>query len=148
MENEKSLFSLDINVLAKNHLLETSKWGRFLAITGFIGIGLILVFCSLILVNIDNMFPIDNSSDSASAREDNIIGLVFMMLLGVLYFFPCYFILKFSNKMKAALIASDGNSLNAAFKNLKVTFRYIGVLTIIFIVLLGLGLIEGLTTNL
>jgi hypothetical protein len=144
MENEKDLFGLNIDVFAKTHLVETSKWARFLAIIGVIGIGLIIIFCTLFIIN-PHKIPDGDVTDTVSATEDTRAGLVFMLFFAVLYFFPCYFILRFSGKMKDALNTGNGVSLNEAFKNLKIAFRYVGILTIIFLVLMGIGIIDELT---
>ena len=39
MENEKSLFDLNIDMMGKAHLKEAAKWARFFAILGFITLG-------------------------------------------------------------------------------------------------------------
>ena len=144
MENEKSIFNLTVEGLAKNHLSETWKWGRFLAIAGFISIAGMLVVCTVVLIN-----PVvdDPSVNTVSTSENTIVGIVTMLLFGVLYFFPCYFLLKFSIQMKTALSADDAGVLTEAFKNLKVTFRYIGVVTLIGMVFLLLGLLIGISEN-
>ncbi|MGZ3959608.1 MAG: hypothetical protein ACXVBT_17095, partial [Flavisolibacter sp.] len=45
MDQEQSteLFSLQIDSMTKTHLAETARWGRFLAIVGFIMCGLIVL---------------------------------------------------------------------------------------------------------
>ena len=145
MENEKSLFNLDIDSVGKNHLRDTAKWARFLAIVGFIGLALILVISIIVAVSVQNKIKSDFGEPVNSGElVGTILGAV---VVGVIYFFPCYFLLKFGNRMIAALDTDDGASLNESFRNLKITFRYVGVLTIIFVALFILGLLTNLSNS-
>jgi hypothetical protein len=65
-------------------------------------------------------------------------------MIVALYFFPCYFLLRFSAKMNSALASDDAATLNESLRNLKVTFRYMGILTIIFLALFALGMLANL----
>jgi len=53
--------------------------------------------------------------------------------IAVIYFFPCLFLLRFANHMKNALNTDDQVTLNTSFQNLKIMFRYVGIVTIIII---------------
>jgi len=63
---------------------------------------------------------------------------VFYILMALLYFFPCLYLFNFASKMQIALRNNDQDHLNESFKNLKSTFRFVGILTIVS---LGLGLL-------
>lgn len=142
MENEKSLFDLSVDSIGKAHLLDTAKWARFLAIVGFIGLGLLILFSIISLITA----PVKDDFNTSTAYDTGVVAgtIIGFLLIAALYFFPCLFLLRFANKMKTAIEANDITALNEAFKNLKVTFRYLGVLTIIFIVLFFLGLVSEL----
>ena len=43
MENEKSLFTLEVDGTGKSHLEDAAKWAKFLAVAGFITLGFIVV---------------------------------------------------------------------------------------------------------
>ena len=141
MENEKSIFNLELDAIAKNHLTDTAKWARFLAIIGFIGLVLILVASIIVSASSATQDPFGDPVDRTADIAGSIIGALIVVAL---YFFPCYFLLKFSSKMKIAIASDDVVSLNEALKNLKVTFRYVGVLTIIFLALFLIGVLAGL----
>jgi uncharacterized membrane protein YjgN (DUF898 family) len=144
MENEKSIFNLELDAIAKNHLTDTVKWARFLAILGFIGLGLILITSIFVSINSANRNP--DYIDDTAYKSGQVAGSMFVALLIIaIYFFPFYFLWKFANKMKVALLTDDSASLNEALKNLKATFRYVGVLTIIFIALTLIGMIANLS---
>jgi flagellar biosynthesis protein FlhB len=75
------------------------------------------------------------------------IGMViFYIVFAVIAFFPYYFLLRFANKMKAALISNDQDALNGSFQNLKILYRYMGILMIISLVLIVFGILSMLLT--
>jgi len=144
MENEKSLFDLQVDMLGKAHLRETAKWARFLAITGFIGLGLVFIASMVVTMNAEKTTGYKNYGDESITGAEVLGSLLGALMIVVLYFFPCYFLLRFANKMRTALDSDDITSLNESFKNLKATFRYLGVVTIIFLVFLLIGLLSSI----
>lgn len=83
----------------------------------------------------------DETNTSLSAMR---IGMVVGTLITfAIVFFPLLFLLRFANAMKRAIAANDQNRLNEAFQNLKVYFRYLGILVIIFLVLYGIIIVIG-----
>ena len=137
MEQNQSLFGLNIDPATKNHLSEAARWAKFLAIVGFVVCGLILIIGIFAGTIFENM-PASRFERFDSGAEMNTRGLgaaaaVMYALVALLYFFPCLFLFNFASKMKIALISNDQDSLSASFQNLKKTFRYVGVLTIIVI---------------
>src|SRR5687767_3597976 len=130
---EPTLFGFGIDQSSRSHLWEAAKWAKFLAIIGFIMCGIIAligIFAGSFLSSMSSRY--DDYGDSASV----FAGMrVFMILLyvgiAVIYFFPCLFLLRFANHMKNALSTDDQVTLNSSFQNLKITFRYVGIVTII-----------------
>lgn len=141
METEKGLFDLTIDSEGKNHLRDTAKWARFLAIAGFTGLGLLILFSIVMSLGSTAEVTVRSQEDKTTDLAGGIIGSV---LVAVLYFFPFLFLFRFAGKMKSALDASDSIGLNAAFQNLKITFRYLGVVTIIFLILFLVGILSEL----
>ncbi len=141
MESEKGLFDLTIDSEGKNHLREAAKWARFLAIAGFTGLGLLVVFSVVMGMESPPDGTVQSQEDKTSAVAGGIIGSV---LVAVLYFFPFLFLFRFAGKMRSAIDAGDGTGLNEAFQNLKITFRYLGVVTIIFLILFLVGILSEL----
>ena len=62
-----------------------------------------------------------------------IAGSVFILLMVLLYFFPCLYLFRFATRMQTALRTNDQQQLVSSFANLKSTFKYLGIVTIIFI---------------
>ena len=140
MENEKSLFDLNIDTMGKAHLKEAAKWAKFFAILGFIGMGLMSAYTFIIA-----LAP-PEATDPAISQEQGpqeiIYAIIVSVFLAALYFFPCLFTLRFANKMKVAIDANDMHHLNESFRNLKITLRYLGIVTVIFLALILIGLLS------
>ena len=114
-----------------NHLNETRKWTLFISILGLIFMGILIIVVPSMLLKLGF-----NSPNNSAA-----LSLIPLLLLMVVYFFPIYYLLRFSNYCKSAITNSDSSSMETAFKYLKLTFRFIGILSII---ILGIYVIVGL----
>jgi hypothetical protein len=108
--------STDLDLPGSDHLNETRKWTMFLSILGFIVIGIMLVLSIVIL---------------GSRTAFGFFGAFPMILLMIVYFFPIYFLFRFSSYSRQAIAASDRSSYDEAMKYLKYHYRFIGILAII-----------------
>lgn len=120
-QDEPKLF---MDEKSQTFLDETRKWSMFLAIIGFIFIGLI-VLMGLIFVLIGSFFG------SYLGGVERITILLVYILIGGLYFFPIYYLMKFSVNMKNALQQGKQQELTSAFEFLKSHYKFIGILTIV-----------------
>ena len=150
-DQNTSLFGVGIDNISRSHLSEAAKWARFLAICGFIFLGLMIIYgivFSFVIVDMANtMSQVDSTPRENSLKDMMRIGMViFYIFFAVIAFFPYYFLLRFANKMKAALISNDQEALNGSFQNLKILYRYMGILMIISLVLIFFGILSMLAT--
>lgn len=60
-------------------------------------------------------------------------------LMGLLYFFPAYYLYKFSTQLKTALAAKDSETLTSAFENQKSLYKFMGIFMIIVLGFYVLG---------
>jgi len=148
-ENQGQLFSLTIDPLIKSHLSETARWGKFLAILGFILCGLVVilgVFFGTIFGTLISRAEGTYNSTINSGTFGAMMAVIYI-ILAVIYFFPCLFLYRFSTKMKTALNGNEQTDLTLAFQNLKSLFRYIGVITVIilslYLILIVIALFVG-----
>ena len=133
-QNQSQIFSLTIDPVIKSHLNETARWGKFLAILGFIICGLIIIiglFFGTIFSSLVNRSPDLSYQGNMSSGSFGALAAVFYIIIAVVYFFPCLFLYRFSTKMKTALNGNEQTDLTLAFQNLKSLFRYVGVITVI-----------------
>ncbi len=151
-DQNTSLFGLGIDNISKSHLSEAAKWARFLAICGFVFLGLMVIYgiaMSFVISNMAGAMSQYGSTYSANSLK-NIMGIgmiVFYIVCAVIAFFPYYFLLRFANKMKAALVSNDQDSLNGSFQNLKILYRYMGILMIISLVFIIFAILSIAATT-
>jgi hypothetical protein len=117
------------------YLTETGKWVKFLSILGFIFLGLIVVVALLL----GRIFASFNLGNAASPVPTMAISAVYL-LMGLLHFFPIYYLFKFSSNVKKAFMQNDSATLEQAFESLKSHYKYVGVF---MIVILGFYLLVG-----
>ena len=132
-QNQSQIFSLTIDPVIKSHLNETARWGKFLAILGFIICGLIIIiglFFGTIFSSLASRNQVSYEGNISSGSF-GALAAVFYIIIAVVYFFPCLFLYRFSTKMKTALNGNEQTDLTLAFQNLKSLFRYVGVITVI-----------------
>lgn len=147
MEENSFLFSLSINQDTKSHLSEMAKWAKFLAIAGFVFLILLIfagVYASLTINHFEEGFRDSGFGDEGTGYTVGA-GIVFTYgVMAFIAFFPLLFTYRFANTMQEALRNNDQPLLNAAFKNLKDCFRYLGIVTIILLSLFALSLVFGI----
>ena len=122
------LEELTLNSRSKSFLRETAKWTKFLSIMGFIGMGLMIIFsffAGTIFENLPNAQPMP--------IDMGMTLTITYLILAVIYFFPIYYLFQFSNKMKAALLTKNDDTLSDAFEVLKSHYKFVGVFTIIIL---------------
>ena len=120
---------LSINDTAKAYLKETAKWSNFLAIIGFIGIGLLIVL-SFFMGAVFSALP---NADLLPMNYGPILTVIYL-IVAVIYFFPVLYLYRFSVRMKACLVRNDEGELTAAFMSLKSLFKFLGIATIVLLV--------------
>lgn len=148
MQETTPLFSLSIDPATKAHLTETAKWARFLAIIGFMFILLMIllgVYSSLTVSRYMDEF--EGMGNRGFASNIGVGVAVMYILIAVVAFFPFLFMLRFANQMRTALQTNNQGLFNASFQNLKVYFRYLGIITIISLVLMALSLFMGIVQS-
>lgn len=131
--------NLVIDWRSKEFLKETAKWTKFLAILGFVGIGL-MVLGSLVML----FAP----SSLMSNGDFPFGGKIFIMLLylafAVLYYFPISYLYQFSENTKKAIENNDNNAIRDAFEFLKSHYKFMGILTIILLSFYAIIIFIGL----
>ncbi|PWG04452.1 DUF5362 family protein [Polaribacter aquimarinus] len=123
------LEQLTLTNASKNFLRETAKWSFFLSILGFIMIGLMLVFA----IFANTIFGMAAAMQPGMPQNLGIIMTITYIVLAIIYFFPAYYLMQFSNRMKKALSTKNEEILAASFEMLKSHYKFIGVFAIITI---------------
>lgn len=111
---------IELNDDGISYLKEAGRWTSFLSIFGFVVIGLIalaVVFTGLTAVT-------TNKGIAA-------VSLIPLILIGVIYYFPIYYLWKFTKLTKDTIDNNDSDSLTDALKYLKRHYKFMAVLAII-----------------
>lgn len=136
--------NLELNQLAKDALREGAKWTFFLSIMGFIGVG-IMVLAAIFMTIALSSVPSELDSYGMFGAMKGFISL-FYLLMAVLYFFPIYYLYKYSSNVKTALQFNDSNLLADAFVNLKSHHKFLGISIIVILSLYLLIIIGAVIT--
>ena len=123
------LEQLTLTSASKNFLKETAKWAFFLSIMGFIMIAFMLVLA----IFSNTIFGMAAAMQPGVPENIGMIMTITYLILGLIYFFPVYYLMQFSNKMKKAIATKNDETLAKAFEMLKSHYKFIGVFTIITI---------------
>lgn len=120
-------FGGSLNDQMRAYIQETAKWTYFLSILGFIFLGFMVIgslFAGLMFGSMTRELGYGISG-----------GLISLLYLGgaLLYFFPIFYLFRFSTKAKAATRTGNDAELTDAFQNLKSHYKFVGILTIVFL---------------
>lgn len=111
-----------------NHLVKAAKWGKFLAIFGFVVTGL------LVVAGVIMSFVLDTLSEDMMPQglpfSPKVLSVLYILIAAV-YLIPVIFLNSFSNKIIKAADTNNSTTLTQAFKSLKNLFLFIGIATIV-----------------
>ena len=127
---------IELNDDGISHLREARRWTSFLSVFGFVTIGIIalaVVFTGLTAVT-------TNKSIVA-------VSLIPLILIGVLYYFPIYYLWKFTKLSKETIDNNDSDSLTDALKYLKRHYKFMAVMAIIGICCYAVAIIGMLVSG-
>ncbi len=139
-QNETTLFKLEIEGSSSRFLSETAKWAKFLSIVGFILCGLLVILALFMGTLMGTTFSQIEGAGLLGGGMSIFVTL-FYLIIAVLYFFPCLYLFRFSNKMKGALIENNQVEMTSAFENLKSCFKFMGIMTIVILSLYALAIL-------
>lgn len=142
MENSLENKRIELGQEALGYVETTRKWTMFFAILGFIVMGLMLVgslaFGSLIGKMTSGMSGLEGMEGmegmETAKAVSGIAGVtmfIVFLIFAVIYFFPMFYLLRFSRYSKKAIADQDSGLMTLALKNMKMYWKYIGILTII-----------------
>jgi hypothetical protein len=130
MEAPLEIKKIEIEQETLKHLNTTRKWAMFLAIIGFIFLGLVLIIGVLA-----GTFLTAFSSGGKTIGISDSLMFIPVLILSVIYFFPILFLFRFSKHSSHAIQNLDNKAFNKAIKNLKFYFVYVGVIIIVIFTL-------------
>lgn len=139
MESNQESGKIEIGPDTLNNLNATWKWTMFLSVFGFIFLGL-MIGIGLVTSTFLTAFK---TSDTNLGIPETLVIIIFI-LTAVIYFFPVFFLFRFSKNIRDAIQKTNNRKLARAFRNLRIYFAYIGImiiagLCIYFVALIAAG---------
>ncbi len=132
---------LQISPEVKAYILEMARWGKILAIIGFVGMA-IMIIALIFGVSAMSVFSgAETSGMQSGAMTGMYVGVI---VFSVLYVIPLLYLYKGSIALKKSIDFQTQDDLNTGFSNYKSLFKFIGIFTIIIMSFYALALIIGL----
>ena len=128
----EDLFDVEIDSSAKKFISDIAIWAKITAVSAFISYGLSILVAAFTNTESDAGFS------AATGKAASIAGVLVMAILGVII---NIFLYKFSSDAKPAIDNIDQRALENGFNNLKIYFKIIGVLVIIFFAFIILAML-------
>ncbi len=144
MDNQDLLNNeLQVTPRIYSYLNETSRWGKFLSIIGFICCGF-MVILAFILPSIYMHLPVASPLPEGYAAGMKVGLTIVYLVLAVILFFPCMYLYKFSTKMQIATKELNQETFDESFMNLKALFKFYGIFTIVMLSIYALVLVVSI----
>jgi len=142
IDNETNdLDGVKFSAQIKQNLKETAKWANFLAIVGFVMLGLIVIAA---------LFMFGAGATIFGGGSVIAIGFGYL-LMAALYFFPTYYLFLFARKIKLGLNSTIQSEVDEGFLNLKKLFKFTGILVVIMLsiyaIIILLAVIGGVASG-
>ncbi len=135
--NITSQENLRIGAADKQNLNEMVRWARFIAIVGFVMLG-IMALAMVSMLSLSSSNPFMRNSDASPV----LMALIFLLGIAI-YFFPIYYLFKAAKGIKRGLNSNDEVSLSDGFANLKSHYKFIGILMVVVLSLYALAILIG-----
>ena len=126
METPSEERKIEIGAEALNHLNSAWKWTMFLSILGFIFLGLLIV-AGVVTSTFLSAFK----TQEANLGIPESLMIILLIVIAAIYFFPVFFLFRFSRNTRDAIQTLDRRKLEKAFRNLRIYFTYIGIMVIV-----------------
>jgi uncharacterized membrane protein len=127
---------IDIGPEALKNLNSTRKWTMFLAVLGFIFLGIMIIT----LAATGTFLAAFKTREADLGLPESLIMTLFGVV-AIIFYLPVLFLFRFSRNTRDAVQNRDKEKLDKAFRNLRIYFTYFGILVIIILSLYLLALI-------
>jgi heme/copper-type cytochrome/quinol oxidase subunit 2 len=138
MESEQEDRKIEIGSEILNNLNSTRKWTTFLSVLGFIFLGLLIVAGLT-----TSLFLSAFKTQKANLGIPESMMIIFFVVIGAIYFFPVFFLFRFSRNTRDAIQNFDSKKLLKGLNNLRLFFTYIGVMVIVVLSIYVVALIAA-----
>ncbi len=134
------------NLITENaikFLSETVKWSKFLSILGFIMVGFMVIAAIFMGTMMANL----GGGDMPNGMSSGLITVIYLIMAAI-YFFPVYYLFKFSQNLKEAITNASADSYEKAFEYQKSQYKFAGIMAIVvlsmYIIIILVAILGGL----
>lgn len=128
---------------SRAYLTEVAKWGKFLAIVGFISIAFMVVAGIIMSLFMGTAMDSLDGAGAMGFMSGTFLSM-FYIVFALIYIMPILYLYRFSNKLKLALVNDNQEVLQESIMNLKSLFKFMGVFTMIILVLYAVLFLIGM----
>src|SRR6266446_6950289 len=114
-------------------LQQTQPWARFMGIIGFVSVAF-MVFSGVAA----------GAIGVATQNPQAAILLIVYPLTAVLYIFPSMYLLRYSNRIREFVAQGQQTQLEAALEAQRSFWKFVGVLTLVALVVAVLGIVVAI----
>ncbi|HLP73739.1 MAG TPA: hypothetical protein VK155_12610 [Bacteroidales bacterium] len=127
MDNIQQFDKLELDQSGIKHLNSIRKWTMFFSVLAFIFLGMMIIFS----FTAGAFLSILNPNPDQTVPKWIIFALIFAFI--IIYFFPAFFLLRFSTHARTAVKNVSSDELTRALRYLRSFYSYLGVLVIVML---------------
>lgn len=131
---------LELTPFIKSELKSLALWAKFLAILGFVGVG-IMFFGGLALIFAGSMFS------HLTKMPIGVLAGIYLVM-AVIYFFPMWFLYKFAINMGRAVGRNEQLAFTTSVSSLKAHYKFVGIMAIVMLSIYLLAFMMGVMSAL
>ncbi len=128
---------------AKECLLNTTKWTKFLAIVGCIGCVFLLGFGITFAARLSAVNDVFRSGGADVMAAGGIVGFIYI-LCALIVIYPIIKMFKFSSKTRSALLSNNEHALADALQEMRRIWKFYGLITAVCLAFEGIAIFIGL----
>lgn len=139
---EKRKEKLELTEIVLNNLKTSANWAKLIGICGFVLTGIVVVF------GIIGSFAQTRMPDQMIPANtmNPMIQIAILLISALLSFFVYLFLYNFGCKAKRGLENAQKEDFEEGIENLKIFFKYMGILTLIGISIFALTILISIIT--
>lgn len=124
---------------AKEHVISTSKWMKFLAILGCIG-AVFMILCGICVMAFSGVMDFGFYDVPGGSFITIFMGIFYLIMAG-LYIYPILCLLRASKAAQMAVEMNSNEQMVEFLSNSKSFWKFCGILTIVMLALSVIALI-------
>lgn len=140
---KQTILTIGVDEMSSYYLLQTVRWTKFLAIIGFVIIG-IMTLAIIPMVFMSASVALASLSKIPGAAMPVGFAIFLLVVFLFLYIYPTLSLMRFSSHMKRAILGADQLAFSTALRHQRNLYRYLGILMIVIISIYVLIFLLGL----